>query len=105
MTITLQALQADGTWAVRNAFVTENARVISGSMSAADLETKAHRLMSQWQQTMPDGRQLRVHNSANDPTPAAHKRASDNAKAETAARSLGWMTAKERHGGRAFTGA
>lgn len=98
MAITVQALQADGTWATRNAFTTENARVISGSMTAADLEAKAHKLMGQWQQAVQDGRQLRVHNSANDPTPAQRKRSAASAKAEIAARSLGWVTSRERHG-------
>jgi hypothetical protein len=95
--ITVQALQADGTWSVRNAFTTENARVISGSMSTAELEAKARNLMGQWQQTAP-GKQLRVHNSTNDPTPAQRKRSDANVKAETAARALGWLTSRERHG-------
>lgn len=98
MAITVQALQVDGTWAVRNAFVTENAKVIAGSMTADELETKARKLMSQWLSTMPDGKQLRVHNSANEPTPAQRKRADANAKAETSARALGWVTTHERHG-------
>ena len=38
MTITVQALQANGTWGVRSAFTTENAKVRAGSMTAADLE-------------------------------------------------------------------
>jgi hypothetical protein len=74
MSITLQARQADGTWAVRNAFTTENAKVRSGSMSVSDLEVLARRTMSKWQATMQDGRQLRVHSSANDPAPAPRKR-------------------------------
>lgn len=72
MAITVQARQADGTWAVRNAFITENKAVLAGSMNAADLEAKARKLMSQWQQTMQDGRQLRVHNSDNDTKPSAN---------------------------------
>ena len=64
--ITLQARQADGTWAVRNAFVNENKEVQAGSMQVADLEAKARKLMAQWQATMQDGKTLRVHNSDND---------------------------------------
>ena len=79
MAITLQAKQPDGTWAVRNAFVTENKQVVAGSLSAADLEAKARRMMAQWQATMPDGKQLRVHDSAKDPKPALRK-SSDKAK-------------------------
>jgi hypothetical protein len=70
MAITVQALQADGTWAVRNAFITENKLVGASSLRAADLESKARRLLGQWQSTSQDGKQLRVHNSANDPAPA-----------------------------------
>jgi hypothetical protein len=82
MSITLQALQADCTWAVRNAFTTENAKVIGGSMKADDLETLARELMSRWNATMP-GAQLRGHNSAkahipahvrNEPAPARDER-------------------------------
>lgn len=98
MAITVQALQANGTWSVRNAFTTENAKVQSGVMSIADLEAHARRVMSQWQQTAPDGKTLRIHNSANDPTPAQRKRTATNVKAETSARALGWMTSRERHG-------
>lgn len=74
MAITLQALQADGAWATRNAFVTENKQVVIGAMKAADLEAKARQLMAQWQATMQDGKQLRVHNSDKDPEPTARKR-------------------------------
>jgi len=73
MAITLQALQSDGTWAVRNAFVTENKQVISGAITAADLEFKARRMMLQWQATSQDGKRLRVHNSTNDPKPEPAK--------------------------------
>jgi len=98
MAITLQALQPDGTWAVRNAFVTENKQVVAGSLSADDLEAKARRLMGQWLATVPDGKQLRVHNSAKEPTTAQRNRSAASAKAETSARKLGWMTSRERHG-------
>lgn len=94
MTITLQAKQANGTWAVRNAFTTENAKVVAGSMTADELETKARKLMAQWQATMQDGKQLRVHNSDNDPKAAARKTKPE----EIAARALGWVTEFERHG-------
>lgn len=76
MAITLQAQQADGTWAVRNAFIVENARVIAGSMQASDLEAKARRIMAQWQSSYPDGKQLRVHNSDRTP-PAKRSKSSD----------------------------
>lgn len=67
MAITVQALQADGTWAVRNAFITENKQVIAGSMRAGDLEARARRVAGQWSSTMQDGRQLRVHDSDKEP--------------------------------------
>jgi hypothetical protein len=66
-------------------------------MKASDLEAKARALLGQWR-SLDDGKQLRVHNSANDPTPAQRQRRDANAKAETAARALGWMTSVERHG-------
>ena len=69
MAITVQAQQADGTWAVRNAFTTENAQVRSGALKVSDLEAKARRVMAQWQQTAPDARTMRVHNSDSDPKP------------------------------------
>lgn len=74
MTITVQALQADGTWGVRSAFTTENAKVRAGSMTAADLEALARATMAKWQQTSCDGKQLRVHNSDNDPKPSTKRR-------------------------------
>lgn len=77
MAITLQALQPDGTWAVRNAFITENKQVVAGSLSADDLEAKARKLMGQWLATVPDGKQLRVHNSAKDSSSAPRKRLDD----------------------------
>lgn len=73
MTITVQALQADGTWAVRSAFVTENKQVQAGSLKADDLEAKARAVIAKWQATMQDGKQLRVHNSDKDPKPATRK--------------------------------
>lgn len=82
MAITLQARQPDGSWAVRNAFVTENKQVVAGSLSADDLEAKAARLMAQWQATMPDGKQLRVHNSDKDPK-SAKRAALSNSVAAT----------------------
>lgn len=69
MAITVQAKQTDGTWGVRSAFTTENAKVRAGSMTAADLEALARATMSKWQQTSCDGKQLRVHNSDNDAKP------------------------------------
>lgn len=93
MAITLQALQADGTWATRNAFVTENKQVTIGAMKAADLEAKARALMAQWQATMPDGKALRVHNSDNDRKPAARA-----TSFESKARQQGWRTTQEAHG-------
>lgn len=81
MAITLQALQPDGTWAVRNAFVTENSQVRSGALSADDLEAKARKMMAQWQATMPDGKQLRVHNSDKEPSPAERKRNNQSSSA------------------------
>lgn len=98
MAITLQALQSDGTWAVRSAFTTENAKVRAGSMKAADLEAYARSVMAQWNSTSQDRKQLRVHNSANDPTPAQRERADANKKSEITAREMGWMTSRERHG-------
>lgn len=80
MAITVQALQDDGTWAVRNAFKTENAKVISGAMKAAELEADARRVMGQWSSAMPDGRQLRVHNSDKDPKAEPKPRTAANSK-------------------------
>lgn len=71
MAITLQALQADGTWSVRNAFVTDNKMLERGLIRVDELEAKARKLMAQWQATCQDGRQLRIHNSANGPKPQA----------------------------------
>lgn len=93
MAITLQARQADGTWAIRNAFVTENKQVTIGAMKAADLEAKARAVMAQWQATMQDGKPLRVHNSDNDPKPARRLPSS-----EATARADGWRTTQEAHG-------
>ena len=95
MAITVQAQQKDGSWAVRNAFITENAAVSAGSMSAADLEAKARKVLAQWSANYPDGQQLRVHNSDNDPKPA--KRTS-RSYSETNARAAGWRTTQEAHG-------
>ncbi|MEN6535680.1 MAG: hypothetical protein ABFD89_18595 [Bryobacteraceae bacterium] len=78
MAITIQARQADGSWATRTAFIDDNKRVQAGSMKAEDLEWKARGLLRKWQ-TLDDGKQLRVHNSDNDPKPQ-FRRPSDKAK-------------------------
>lgn len=74
MAITPQAQQSDGTWAVRNAFASENRDVVAGTMKAADLEALARKKMAQWQTTYHDGKALRVHNSDNDPKPSSRRR-------------------------------
>lgn len=63
MAITVQAQQADGSWGVRNAFVTENKKVLAGSMKKDDLLAQARKMMAQWQATYPD-KPLRVHDDS-----------------------------------------
>jgi len=61
--ITLQALQPNGEWHIRAAFIDQNKMVRVGQLQEEQLEKTARELMVKWTQNYPDGKLLRVHNS------------------------------------------
>jgi hypothetical protein len=58
--VTIEAQLPDGSWAVRNAFLNDNAEVRAGSMKREVLIDKAHRVMIQWIVTYDQGMSLRI---------------------------------------------
>lgn len=61
--VTIEELQSDGKWNIRNAFISENAEVRAGSMERSVLIVKARRVMTAWIYNYPHhNSQLRISN-------------------------------------------
>lgn len=58
--ITIEALQPNGTWALRKKYDFENGEVITGRKTREWLIDVARRDMSQWNYNYPTGTQLRI---------------------------------------------
>lgn len=96
MAITVQGRQADGSWGVRNAFTTENKKVLAGTMTKEELTAQARAMRDRWLSTYPEGGEVRVHDDSDDPKPAS--RPLPSTRAEAHARHVGWLTTQEMHG-------
>ena len=60
--VTIESLQPDGEWNIRNSFIADNTKVLAGSMDREELLAKARRKMVEWTCTYSNDSQLRISN-------------------------------------------